>query len=722
MNKSLLWVDFYMELADKLRTFSEDRAALIDRVKQVYQVVQMPLPTLEKDNEIEDIDPFTVFGTFNKGITDANRSALLQGYAQVLGLQKEVPSAFAGVPVLNNQKATFYNFKGDREEHDIDTLWNVFLAALDYAQTQSNENRAKLASCFDAAAQIKGVKWNLTMALFWIRPYEYLNLDGRSRWFIFLPGKMPQSFIEQAGKLTQVPSGEDYLLLTDAAKEALQTSNYPYKNFPELSYNAWTVSQRVNEEKRAHQVQAQRNCIGEGLADQDVDTVTIHYWLYSPGNNACMWDEFREAGIMAIRWGEIGDLRDFTSKQEMKDCMKQQLDASLSYKNAAHATWQFANEIKPGDIVFVKKGLHEIVGRGIVSSDYEYDADREDSYKHIRKVKWTHTGTWPHPGQAVTKTLTDITPYPDYVKTLCSYFVDDDLDEEEPPELSLPVYSREDFLRDVYMDEVQYDTLSGLLYRKQNIILQGAPGVGKTYVAQRLAYSLMGVKDKSRVMMVQFHQNYGYEDFVMGFRPTPDGTGFKLREGPFYKFCKAAEIDNENDYFFIIDEINRGNLSKIFGELFMMIEKDKRGNKLQLLYADEMFSIPENVYIIGTMNTADRSLALIDYALRRRFAFFDMQPAFESEQFKASIAEKHNEKLSNLIRVVKLLNGAISEDAALGRGFCIGHSYFCTTEKVDDDWLHSVVAYELVPLLQEYWFDDPQTVNQWELKLNEAIR
>ena len=720
MNNSLTWVDFYMELADKLRTFYQDRKALIEKVKQVYEIVPMPLPTLEKDNEIEDIDPFTVFGTFNKGITDANRSILLRGYAQVLGLQKEVPSTFAGVPVLNNQKATFYNFKGDREERDIDKLWDVFLAAMDYAQAQSNENRARLVSCFDAAAQIKGVKWNLTMALFWIRPYEYLNLDGRSRWFITLPDRVPKSFVDQAGKLTQMPSGEAYLSMTEAAKEALQTSNYPYNDFPELSYYAWDVSQRVNEEKRAQQVQPQRNNVGEGLADRDVDIV--HYWLYSPGDNACMWDEFREAGIMAIRWGEIGDLREFSSKEEMKARMKACLDPTLSYKNAAHATWQFVNEMKPGDVVFVKKGLHSIVGRGIVTSDYEYDEDRGDAYKHIRKVNWTHNGTWEHPGQAVMKTLTDVTAYPDYVKTLCSYFADEDQDDEEAPSTPFPVYTKEDFLQEVYMNKEQYDTLAGLLRRKRNLILQGAPGVGKTYAAQRLAYSLMGVKDKSRVAMVQFHQNYGYEDFVMGFRPDPDGAGFKLREGPFYKFCKAAEIDNDNDYFFIIDEINRGNLSKIFGELFMMIEKDKRGNKLQLLYADEMFSIPENVYIIGTMNTADRSLALIDYALRRRFAFFEMQPAFENEQFKTSVEEKHNEKYSNLIRVVKGLNRAISDDAALGRGFCIGHSYFCTTEMVDDAWLRSVVEYELVPLLQEYWFDDLQTVSQWALKLNEAIR
>ena len=263
-------------------------------------------------------------------------------------------------------------------------------------------------------------------------------------------------------------------------------------------------------------------------------------------------------------------------------------------------------------------------------------------------VNWTHKGEWPHPGgQAVLKTLTDITPYTDYVEKLCALFAADTDDDEEEQIVAYPAYDEAGFLKDVYMDEGEYDTLVNLIRTKKNVILQGAPGVGKTFAAKRLAYSMMGVKDQERVMMIQFHQSYSYEDFIMGFRPSE--SGFELKKGAFYNFCKKAEIDSDNDYFFIIDEINRGNLSKIFGELFMLIERDKRGIQLQLLYSDEKFAVPKNVYITGMMNTADRSLAMLDYALRRRFAFYEMRPGFNTDGFRDYRMSLGNEKFDKLI-------------------------------------------------------------------------
>lgn len=222
--------------------------------------------------------------------------------------------------------------------------------------------------------------------------------------------------------------------------------------------------------------------------------------------------------------------------------------------------------------------------------------------------------------------------------------------------------------------------------------------------------------------MIQFHQSYSYEDFIMGYRP--DGNGFRLKQGPFYEFCDAAKNDSENNYFFIIDEINRGNISKIFGELFMLIENDKRGQQIRLLYEDELFSVPPNLYIIGLMNTADRSIAMIDYALRRRFSFFDVKPAFDSEQFEGMRESAENEKYDNLIECVKNLNKEIAADDSLGEGFCIGHSYFCfeENEAINNEWLKSVVEYDVIPLLKEYWFDEPEKVKNWSDKLRASIQ
>ena len=376
-----------------------------------------------------------------------------------------------------------------------------------------------------------------------------------------------------------------------------------------------------------------------------------------------------------------------------------------------------------GDIIFVKKGMHQLVGRGIVTSDYYYDPNADEEYPNLRKVNWTHNGEWPHPGQAVLKTLTDITPYTDYVAKLNALFdEEEDGDEMEEVENHFPTYTPEDFLSEVYMDADQYDTLVDLVRIKKNVILQGAPGVGKTFATKRLAYSMMGVKDQERVMMVQFHQSYTYEDFIEGFRPSSGSTGFEIKKGSFYNFCKKAADDLDNEYFFIIDEINRGNLSKIFGELFMLIESDKRGNALQLLYSDEKFYVPANVYIIGMMNTADRSLAMLDYALRRRFAFFSMLPGFRSEGFKKYKDALNNSRFNSLIACIEELNNKIAEDSSLGEGFRIGHSYFCGITSITDKTLSNIVEYEIIPLLHEYWYDDPVKVRDWADRLRSSIK
>ena len=711
------WVDFYTEFATKLLAYKENRKELIQKIQNVYKAIVMKLPKLENTEVPVDIDPFTVYGLFNKGITDENRLRIITGLKTEFSLTANVPNDFAGIPVLNNQAATFYYFEDQRGQSDIDNIWDLFVSAMSLSDSDNEKTRATFSAAYDKCLSQKGIKWNLSMGLFWIRPLRFINLDSRNRWFFFHCEGLSENVIHLMKAMKDVPSGSEYLRICDDFSVEFQNPECKYKNYPELSSDAWMVSLEADRIQASEKDKPQ-NALG------DADVERTHYWLYAPGEGASMWEEFYRQGIMGYGDSELGDLNQYSNKKEISEKFKDVYQSDTSFKNLTHAAWQFIHEIKPGDVIFVKKGRYEILGRGIVESDYEYNASKGE-YPNIRQVKWTNKGSWRLDEMLAMKTLTDFTDYPNLVAKINSFFEDEsEVDPVELEPLDYPAYTKEDFLSEVFFDEDAYDTMVGVLKNKKNIILQGAPGVGKTFVAKRLAYSIMGVKDVERVMMVQFHQSYSYEDFIMGFRPSL--TGFELKKGAFYNFCKTAADDSDNDYFFIIDEINRGNLSKIFGELFMLVENDKRGsrNKLQLLYSDELFYIPENVYIIGMMNTADRSLAMMDYALRRRFAFIDLRPAFRSEQFKAYRASLNNRRFDSLIQCVENLNEKIASDDSLGEGFCIGHSYFCNlkSDELDGKKLSNIVEFELIPMLKEYWFDEPSKVNEWIDNLRSAIK
>ncbi len=814
------WIPFYKELAEKLLQFRNDRQPLID---WIYSNIKSEYIKHLKDapdgRRVADVDPFTVYAIFNRGISHDKRVEICQTFKDYLNVSASAPKDFDGIPVMNTQQSNFMAFANKREEGDIERLWNVFEAAVLGKDIENSYN---------ALEHQYLVKFNLTFGLFWIRPDLYLPLDSRS-----------QNMLNSIGITfdnTKFLRYKEYKEVMNRLDVKMQTESLGFSNYAEFSYIAFLNTSKKQEK-------------------EDEDGNTIAYWLYAPGEQAVYWDEYYQDGLMGLGWNKIGDLKEYRKQQDLVAPLKQHYGADTSQKNNADMLYGFANEMKPGDIVFAKKGRSMIVGRGVVTSDYYYDGNRENQ-PHLRKVNWTHKGEWKSDSLLAMKTLTNISRFTDLVKQLNELIEEKDskklsssgqnywwlvanpkiwslsemkVDEEQsytmysesghprrvyqnfvnakegdvvigyessptkqivglltitkvkkedciyfkkietlpepisfstikdtpgletmeymknqqgsffkvtPDEYDIimelirgvnPLAKKESnepytdkiFLDEVFVTQDEYIKLRNLLLRKKNLILQGAPGVGKTFAARRLAYAIMGEKDDSRVMQVQFHQNYSYEDFVMGYKPNENG-GFNLNYGIFHKFCRRASIDKERPYFFIIDEINRGNLSKIFGELLMLIENDYRDKPIQLSYNDETFAVPSNIYIIGMMNTADRSLAMIDYALRRRFSFFEMKPGFETDSFNNHILGWSSPKLRSLIKAIIELNEVISDDDSLGSGFCIGHSYLCNFDNGFD--LDSIVEYDIIPMLREYWFDNDERFNQEAQKLRNALK
>ena len=430
------------------------------------------------------------------------------------------------------------------------------------------------------------------------------------------------------------------------------------------------------------------------------------------------WKSNVEDGLATIGWDRMSDLR--RSREQIH---QELIDAGEGDNPLMRSLflWEFANEVEVGDIVIATSKGAYLLGWGKITGDYRYRPDGDRLRVHSRAVNWNCLDERVELFQSfvAVKRLTNFDKYPDWVR-LAFWQMGDPFDQSLPSD-----YTVENALSDLFIDPGHFGRLLESLRTRKNLIIQGPPGTGKSFIARRLAWCLLGRTDDSVIEMVQFHQSYAYEDFVEGFRPTASG-GFEPRPGVFRKFCERARVNVDTDHIFIIDEINRGNISRVFGELLMLIEDDKRGMgyKVSLPYSGDPFYVPENVHILGLMNTADRSLAVIDYALRRRFAFEDLRPAFETNHGRSAFQDFllsrdcDPELALRICQKIASLNQAVADDRELGTGFLIGHSYFVpkAVETPNRGWYNRVVDTQIAPLLREYWFDSP---NDYERHIEE---
>ena len=459
-----------------------------------------------------------------------------------------------------------------------------------------------------------------------------------------------------------------------------------------INYYNNSISKFPNKEKSIKIVINLLNDYVYNKNETSIESLKKQYWLYSPGNkDDCKWEVFYKDRIMGLGWDEIGDLNQYHSRNDIKKALVEAYGGQGSKKHLVSANDDFLNKINIGDVIIAKKGKDELLGYGVVTSNYEYDKSRSD-YQKIRQVNWKLKGNWKVDVNLVVKTLTDITKYSS-----------DHADYDKYYERLLGIMEENNEIKKLSDMNLSLNT-----------ILYGPPGTGKTHILKNQYMDMFTTSESDsnkrieRFEFLTFHQSYSYEDFIEGIKPelSESNISYKIEEGVFLKMCNRARNDSSNNYAIFIDEINRGNISSIFGELITLIEDDKREGKpneikATLPYSKKHFSVPKNLYIIGTMNTADRSVEALDTALRRRFSFIEMNP--EPEKLNT---DAFNCIGINLEALLSAINARIEK--LLDKDYCIGHSYFMTIANRKEPLAEMKVIFQnkILPLLQEYFYGD----------------
>lgn len=659
------WIDTHYKIAEYLSEKEDDQKGLIQLLKSIGigPFNDKSKEGKEYDIDLEEIDPFTFFCYLHK--YSSTRLTYIKALAEKIGAPE--PQDDNGLPTANAQRVWMFPPKYERTNNEIARLWDFFRKARNGNLTDKE---------FKDVLTIKNVAiTKLTEVLFYIDPNKNLPINNPI-----------QSYLKNVFEIN--PKIKTYSDYTSLLNEIRTKTDSPYY---QISHDAWVWNEnhKVTTTKPGNKSNGRR------------------YWLYSPGENAIYWEEFYEQGIMGISWDEIGDIRAYKTEAEIRSAIIKAYGGEGTKSNSVKANIDFRDGMKKGDVVFVKKGMSELLGYGIVSSDYIYDENRV-SNKKIREVDWKIKGSWDIQHSLVVKTLTDITPVkstsPEYKTFFQMLFGHMEVGE---PELTYTVKERP-------KEELNYSL---------NTIFYGPPGTGKTYHSlKRAAEIVAGRKMESyeealkiykenlhdTIELITFHQNYSYEDFVQGLRPDVENDShltFERKDGVFKVMADRAlknlkdyhEPEKRKNYVLIIDEINRANISRVFGELITLIEEDKRSHGKRpmelILPSGDKFIVPSNLYIIGTMNTADKSIALLDIALRRRFDFEPMFPVYAIEE--ASI---HDTDV-----LLKLNEGIIKTK---GYDFQIGHAYFMDEENN----LVKRMNRKVIPLLLEYYMNDEKEV------------
>ena len=695
----------YQELARELAGWENRQEELVSYLEELRTQGYVVTPLYDKDRDgkrflLKEIDPFTFFGVFNRRIGFDQRAAILSQIKDFFQLKRELPEDFDGVPLLNNMKSWFFSSQPFRRGDDVQKLWRVFRLAL---EEEPLENPHFL-QVFDEALQVRQTNINLTMGLFWIRPDTFLSLDQTNR--AYLGVRLPQNGL----------NAKFYA-------DTVQTIRREGGSFPELSLAAWGAE---NERLRR---------IAESKETEYRAWGGVNYWLVG-----AYWDH-RDPPDQTERFLEEGLWENGAQDRFINDVFSMRVNDRIAIKAVSSQSRGLPFDAGDQSVSRMTiKAAGTIVanradGRTV---EVEWDPNFTEKVWYFytnRKTVWRLRPDPKYRFSEHAEQLRDFVWYgseQDYdwfLKRLQDGDSHDEIPEEDSESIQRP-YSVDDLVESgIFLSEGDLRNILNWLRTKKAMIIQGPPGVGKTFLARKLAYALMNEVDSERLEMVQFHQSYSYDDFVRGYRPIEGRAGgFGLQNGVFYNFCRKAIDDPEREYVFIIDEINRGNLSQIFGELLMLIEADKRGSEhaIPLIYqipGEPRFYVPHNLHLIGLMNLADRSLAMVDYALRRRFVFVTLRPQYEGDLFRRWLLERSMkpELVDRIVDRMGALNREIREDALLGENYQVGHSYFTPDgedfSELDEAWYRAVVRTQIAPLLREYWFDNLQKADEMEKRL-----